>query len=123
MEKEVSMREKVAKVFLRAQKYRMALEKMIGELEVPQSIVRIADTFHAVEEAALEELVDLVKDDPVYQWLTSIRGIGRGLAAQIMGFFPAEKFSSPGRCGPWRAWSPAGLTTPALTSSSPSSSP
>jgi hypothetical protein len=70
-----------------------------------EGLIRLLGSLYELEKRAIKVAADSVKHEPVYKWLTSVKGVGPSLAAQLMGLAPAEKFPHPGHL-----FSYAGLT-------------
>lgn len=101
-----SVVEQLATAYERMQKYRVALDLHLRSApaieENPVNVIR--DMVEHTEREALRLIVRILKGDPTFGWLTSIRGVGEVMAAKVMGKFPIEKFASPGKM-----WALAGL--------------
>ena len=95
----------VVKLFHIFQRERIAISHYVRQKGASEGLIRLLNSLYELEKRAIRVAADSVKHDPVYQWLTSVKGIGPSLAAQLMGLAPAEKFPHPGHL-----FSYAGLT-------------
>jgi hypothetical protein len=93
------------KLFHVFQRERIALSHYVRQKGASEGLIRLLNSLYELEKRAVKVAADSVKHEPVYKWLTSVKGIGPSLAAQLMGLAPAEKFPHPGHL-----FSYAGLT-------------
>jgi hypothetical protein len=93
------------KLFHVFQRERIAISHYIRQRGASDGLMRLFNSLYELEKRAIRVAADSVKHDPVYKWLTSVKGIGPSLAAQLIGLAPAEKFPHPGHL-----FSYAGLT-------------
>ena len=93
------------KLFHVFQRERIALSHYVRQKGASEGLIRLLNSLYELEKRAVKVAADSVKHDPVYKWLTGVKGIGPSLAAQLMGLAPAEKFPHPGHL-----FSYAGLT-------------
>jgi len=95
----------VVKLFHVFQRERIAISHYVRQKGASEGLIRLLNSLYELEKRAIRVAADSVKGDPVYQWLTGVKGIGPSLAAQLIGMAPAEKFPHPGHL-----FSYAGLT-------------
>jgi hypothetical protein len=95
----------VVKLFHVFQRERIAISHYVRQKGASEGLIRLLNSLYELERRAIRVAADSVKHEPVYQWLTSVKGIGPSLAAQLIGLAPAEKFPHPGHL-----FSYAGLT-------------
>jgi hypothetical protein len=93
------------KLFHVFQRERIALSHYVRQKGASEGLIRLLGSLYELEKRAIKVAADSVKHEPVYKWLTSVKGVGPSLAAQLMGLAPAEKFPHPGHL-----FSYAGLT-------------
>jgi len=93
------------KLFHVFQRERIALSHYVRQKGASEGLIRLLNSLYELEKRAIKVAADSVKHEPVYRWLTSVKGIGPSLAAQLMGLAPADKFPHPGHL-----FSYAGLT-------------
>lgn len=87
------------------QKNRIALDAHVSATGLLHPAIRWArDAFAEIEEQVAKQAKMILRGNPTYEWLTSIRGVGELLAFQVMAYFPTKRFSSPGKM-----WAYAGL--------------
>lgn len=95
----------VVKLFHVFQRERIAISHYVRQKGASEGLIRLLNSLYELEKRAIRVAADSVKHEPVYKWLTSVKGIGPSLAAQLIGLAPAEKFPHPGHL-----FSYAGLT-------------
>jgi hypothetical protein len=93
------------KLFHVFQRERIAISHYVRQKGASEGLIRLLNSLYELEKRAIRVAAESVKHDPVYRWLTSVKGIGPSLAAQLIGLAPAEKFPHPGHL-----FSYAGLT-------------
>jgi hypothetical protein len=95
----------VVKLFHVFQRERIAISHYVRHKGASEGLIRLLNSLYELEKRAIRVAADSVKHEPVYKWLTGVKGIGPSLAAQLIGLAPAEKFPHPGHL-----FSYAGLT-------------
>ena len=95
----------VVKLFHTFQRERIAISHYVRQKGASEGLIRLLNSLYELEKRAIKVAADSVKHEPVYKWLTGVKGIGPSLAAQLMGLAPADRFPHPGHL-----FSYAGLT-------------
>jgi len=96
----------IVRLFHTLQRERIGIGHYIrAKRDVSEGFLRLHQSLYELERRTIRAAASVLKGDPVFQWLLSVKGIGPSLAAQLMGLAPAENFPHPGHL-----FSYAGLT-------------
>lgn len=92
-------------IFIQTQKRRVALQLYANAKGPTPAILDMIERLQALEKAAVRYANKVLKGDPTYEWLRSVKGVGPTLAALVMAYVHPSKFPSPAAM-----WSYLGLT-------------